>query len=247
MNTHVEVRPDGCMAWILDLIGCAAYGTTEKQALAKLPKGVAFYLDWVQSYGDSSSCLVRVRKETSFVVVERIHGDELVFEADRLPATSDDINRTITLLQWAREELRLLMAQIPEAALDWVPPYKIYPEWAHWRSIREVLVHVALCEVRYYLQWIGHNPGPLPTPNNLPPDSRQWYRAVGDDWKGLLTNTRAQTVAFLRMLTTTSDRARIVEKPEGWSVRKVLRRLVWHEIVHTKNIGRILRDFRAMR
>ncbi|MEW6751956.1 MAG: hypothetical protein AB1505_13410 [Candidatus Latescibacterota bacterium] len=32
-----------------------------------------------------------------------------------------------------------------------------------------------------------------------------------------------------------------------WSVRKVLRRLVWHELLHGKSIQRIAREYQAQK
>jgi len=55
---------------------------------------------------------------------------------------------------------------------------------------------------------------------------------------------REETVTFLRKLATSPDRARVnFGEGEAWSVRKVLRRLVWHELLHLKSIRRIGRDF----
>jgi hypothetical protein len=214
------------------------------EALAKVPQVVADYCTFVSSHsGKDSACDLAVGEP---VVAEQLVGvDEGLFEADRKEASVEQIERTIELLSWSRADLLAVLASAPETALGWDPPYRRYASWAQWRTIGEVLAHIAICETRYYLRGIGYDPGPnLPTAGNPKLGSRAWYAALGRDWRTLMEQTRSETVAFLREVARSSDRRRVHEEPGySWSVRKALRRLVSHERVHTKNIRRILRDF----
>lgn len=229
------------LAWVPDRIGCAAFGLTEPEAVVAVLRAVAAYDLWAGADTRTSAL-------GGVTVVERVVGDEVLFDRDRLAASPAEIERTIDLLARSRAGLLDLMRTVPEAALDWDPPYERYLEWASWRTIREVLAHVAVCETGYYLRWVGHDPSPFPRiPAGCVERSRAWYAAIARDWEGLLRRTREETEAFLRSLVGASDRARVTEAPEGWSVRKALRRLVWHERLHTKSIARIVRDFGRVR
>jgi hypothetical protein len=154
-----------------------------------------------------------------------------LFSPDHAPCAPDEIDLTLRLIAASRDDLVRAVEGLPEAALDWDPPYRAFLEWATWRTVREILAHVANCETHYYLPAIGHEP-------MVPPVSPQ------GDWRGALAEQRAETIAFLGGLKTAADRARVTfDGEEAWSVRKVLRRLVWHELLHWKSIRRIGRDF----
>jgi len=85
------------------------------------------------------------------------------------------------------------------------------------------LEHIARTEIGYYLPWIGYS-----------------QEGLLDEGEELLHRSRAATLRFLERLESESDRLRFVERGgEAWSVRKVSRRLVWHERIHTKSIQRL--------
>ena len=73
------------------------------------------------------------------------------------------------------------------------------------------------------------------------------------DWRRFLAHSRAEAVAFLEALRSSPDRARTgrvdmgLGMYEDWSVRKALRRMVRHELVHRKSIRRIVRAAAALR
>ncbi len=63
------------------------------------------------------------------------------------------------------------------------------------------------------------------------------------DWHEQLRQSREETYRFLDELRASSDRVRLRNGDETWTVRKVLRRLVWHERLHLKSIRRIVADY----
>lgn len=104
-----------------------------------------------------------------------------------------------------------------------------------WRTIRQILLHIALTEVGYYLPSVGWRAG-------LNPETLK-----SASWQQALELSRRETRRFLDELTMPgSDRARIIVDDETWSVRKVLRRLVWHERLHYKGILRIAREYNRL-
>jgi predicted RNase H-like HicB family nuclease len=232
---------------VLDLIGCSTVASSEQEALAKVPRIIDEYRDFLRRHGGSVDICDFALVEP--VIAERVVvADEGLFQRERQETSIEEIERTVELLSWTRADLLALLADAPEEAFVWDPPYKRYSSWAEWRTIEEVLAHIAICETRYYLRGIGYNPGPPPpTPEPIEPGSRSWYAALGGHWRALLERTRQETIAFLRQVARSSDRKRIHQEPgNNWSLRKVLNRLVSHERLHTKNIRRILRDFSSL-
>ncbi|MBS1195386.1 MAG: hypothetical protein H6R33_106, partial [Actinobacteria bacterium] len=91
--------------------------------------------------------------------------------------------------------------------------------------------HLANTETHYYLGAIGFHPPWEP----VPPEG---------EWPLFLADRRAAAIQFLDDLKGASDLAR-VDPDAGWSVRKVLRRMIWHERLHTKSIRRILGEYQG--
>lgn len=218
----------GWMAWCLAVHGFATWASTEAAVIEQVPRKLATHQSWLARHE-----VPAVNVSGAVEIVERVRGNEILFSRDYDPCGHEEIDLTLRLLSATRADLISLVLSLPEAAFDWDPPYREFASWATWRSIRAILAHVANCETHYYLPAIGHT-------TELPPASSS------RDWQRFLQAHREETVAFLTALKQSPDRARVTtENEERWSVRKVLRRLVWHELLHWKSIMRIGREFTA--
>jgi len=166
-------------------------------------------------------------------VEEEIHGDEPAFREDIVAAPVEEISRCAELVGLTRCGLVSSVEHLPDSVLDWDPPYRHLSSWAWWKTVRQILAHIALCEVGYYLPCVDWRGG-------LDPDD-----LAGRPWREQLQRSREETLSFLEGLKSSADRERFVhtEANGTWSVRKVLRRLVWHERLHWKSIQRIVRDY----
>lgn len=222
----------GCEAWALDVLGFATWAPTRAEVLAKLPAKLAEHARWRAKHA-----LLVPDVAGGIEVVATHEGNEPLFEPDRDPATPEEIDLAIALLGASRADLLDPLAGATDALLDWNPPYRRFASWADWRTIRANLVHVANGESHYYTRSIGYE-------SSSPPAK------AGDDWRVFLPRSRAEAVAFLRGVRSSGDRARVAALDHGfglehWSVRKALRRMVSHEILHAKSIRRIVGAYRA--
>lgn len=228
LDVHLKVgaaHDPGVQAWVLDLQGFATWAPTEGEALERMPGKVEEHVAWLRDRGGAATLASGPVR-----VVERVQGDEVLFSSDRAPASVEEIRETAWLLEQTRSELLHVVAGLSPACLDWSPPYRAFPSWASWRTVRQVVEHVALTEVGYYLPCVGHHP--------------EVDRPGPGDWEALLERTRHETLRFLAGLEGVRDRVRFrTHGGEEWTLRKVLRRLVWHERLHTKSIRRIVRAF----
>jgi hypothetical protein len=176
-------------------------------------------------------------------VVEEVSGHEPLFGHDRNPATIGEIDLAITVLSASHHDLAASLSNTYRAFLNWEPPYRRFADWADWRTVAATLAHMANAESHYYLAMIG-------------------YEAQGatvtskDDWQDYLPSVRSDTIACQAHLRSSADRARVQihvrrgrRAPNGeveeWSVRKVLRRIVRHDLLHTRSIQRIRREWEA--
>ncbi len=226
-----EDGESGYLAWIPSCLGFATWGETENEVLAKVPEKLLEYIRFRERFGVPCPAGSRL---SEVEVAERVSGNEILFDWDYLPATPSLIDETIGLLHATRTHLLSLVAGLSDDALDWNPPYRRFSTWANWRTIRQILVHIANAETHYYLPNIGIHPA-------VPPAGSR------DPWKHNLRKHRNVTTEALRKLKAEQDLSRVhfFDAEGGWSVGKVLRRLVWHERLHFKSIERIIGVYQA--
>ena len=220
----------GIEAWVPALIGFATWAPTEADLYDRLTKKLDEHFRWLAHHR-----LNAPSEDPGFEVVERVTGGEVLFETDDRPASPEEIDLALHLLAASRADLLAALDGASDDLLDWDPPYARFAAWADWRTIRANLVHVANGETHYYLPSIGHQPDTAPaTPE--------------EDWRRMVHRSREEAAGFLRELRSSSDRTRLTTIDHGfgeerWSVRKVLRRMVRHELTHWKSIRRIGREY----
>lgn len=223
----------GIVALGLDFLGFSTWAESEAEVVAKIPARFEEYAAWRSRHG-----LPLQVRDFRVEVVGHLVGNEILFPPDLEPARAADIDLTIRLLACSRADLIAQLEGAPQAVLDWDPPYNRFAPWADWRTIRANLAHIADSETHYYTRNIGHQP-------RFPPAD-----PLGD-WRAFLPQSRAEAVAFLEKLKSSHDLGRVQTLDHGfgeesWSVRKALRRLVGHELLHSKSVARIIRDYRAL-
>lgn len=227
----------GYHAWGLQHLGFATWAPDEETVLGRIPAKFDEYRGWLSSH----QLTAPDGEDNEIQVVERVRGNEILFGHDRENASIEEIDRSIALLTASRSDLLAILKQTPDEALSWEPPYHRFAAWADWRTIRATLAHLANSEAHYYTAMIGHES----TRNPADPH---------DPWREYLLSTRAEAVHFLEDLRVGNDRSRVQTfrrqgrrapegANEGWSVRKVLRRMIRHELLHTKSIRRIVTEW----
>jgi hypothetical protein len=218
------MEPNRWIAWALDLPGCYSPALTESDAVAGAPRHIAAHFSWLKSH-DSTLPASDTTLETE--VVETFHSfasperpDYIVnalFEDDRRPLSSHDVEAALRLLQWTREDLTAAIRGKTSEQLNAPLPREIGG------SVAGVLKHVAGAE-NWYMQQMGL-------------EARR--EQLGDDPLSMLETVRTNTRARLPEL---AGDARVVKGDGGelWSGRKVVRRALWHERAHTGHVGRLL-------
>lgn len=223
-----EGNASGWNAWSLDHLGFATWAASRAEVLDRVPSKIGEYSRWLSEQGT----LTFDEDSQQLEIVEEISGDEPAFLEDLAPASEEEISRCAELLCFTRRGLLSTVGHLSDDALDWDPPYRHFDSWAWWKTVRQILAHVALCEIGYYLPSIGWQVGSDP-------------EGLRDRaWPEQLERSRTETLSFLEELKSSPDKARIhAETDNTWSVRKVLRRLVWHERLHWKSIQRIVGEY----
>ncbi len=229
-SAGVEVGVDGwCTAWVPALPGCFVNVPSEKAALRALPGAILAYLRWLRRHGEP----VRVPRAAAVRIVER-HAWALpmrwgdyyaLHDFERRPVTRAEVARVLRWMRFMRYDTLHLLGLLPAGGLRWTRPGQT-------RTIGKHLDHVADAEP-WYLSRVA-----LGRPRG--PGAR-----TGDPVERLVRE-RSRVVARLSRMTP-GERARIAraENGRGWSTRKMLGRMLYHERYHIRSMVRIARHHRV--
>ena len=215
-------------AFVPDYPGCWVLGQTQESALKKAKIAITDWFSWVREHGE---ILTDIHEEIEIEVSEILKVDynpaeagkpEPLFWSEIAPIGEKDIERTIHLMDYARKDLLTLVKNVPEEILEWEPPGKP-------RTINNCLEHIAHVEYWYITRLNIELPEDFPT-------------SVFE----LLDYNRTMVVNCLQNFPRRKMRGVFQPEKYGnptcnlWTARKVLRRLVDHERLHTKYIQTIL-------
>jgi predicted RNase H-like HicB family nuclease len=226
----LEVGLDGSGAFVPSCPGCWVFGRTPERALEKVRAAVSDWVAWLANHGEK----VSVGPEFELEVVEKMSVNydpvragkpEPLFWSEVLPITKKDVARTLRLMKYSREDLLNVVHGLTNDCLDWSPSNEP-------RTIRNCLRHIACVEPWYITRLnvdlqCGH--------------PRKVF--------ALLDSTRQAVANYLESFP--REKMRGVFQPTRdtsplcnlWTARKVLRRLVDHERLHTRYIERVLKSY----
>lgn len=228
MKFHVgieDIEPNNWVVWVFELPGCYSRGKDRDEALNRTEACIRDHLARLRSM-NLSSALNLIGSEDIDVEIAETHqsfcgsdGDYYVnacFDNDRLPLSGENVAAGLSLLGLNRTELSSCVRPLNEAELDRQIPGEIRV------TIRGVLIHIATAEW-WYLDRLD----------------RAFPRALlKADVFELLEQVRGYTNQILPELE--GLRLETEKRQERWTPRKVLRRALWHEHVHTRQIARYL-------
>lgn len=233
MRYHLlcEIGPDGStQIFIQELPGCYSRSPTLDEAVAKAPLKIREFLDWLRGQGeDIAESDYDIETEISEIVrgnwPVNLGDSQALFKADLRPLERKEVERCIRFIRYAREDFMNLYSSTPKDAKEWKPD-QTTP-----RNIKRIAEHVADVDL-FYLERLRAR------------------RSM--DWPlGFLE--ASNELAIMRLSNLSEDEMNCTvsqhnpggwtgtTEPEGWTARKVLRRFVWHERLHTATARKLLR------
>lgn len=230
----LEVGPQATGAFVPDCPGCWVFGRTKERAIEKVRIAIVEWFEWLKKHGES---VPDMSNKVEIEVAEMLRVDynpikagkpEPLFWSEVLPVQRDDIKRIIRLMKYSRKDLLDLISNISDDCLDWNPPGKP-------RTVRNCLKHIAYVEP-WYISRLNIE---------VPED-------YSEDVLELLNYTRDIVIACLQnfpkrkmegVFQPQKDKSPVCDL---WTARKVLRRLVDHERLHTKYIQKVLKMYHRM-
>lgn len=198
----------------------------------KVKIAIAEWFEWMRKYGEQVPVEAK-NFEVEVAEMLRVNYNpveagkpEPLFWSEVLSITKKDVTRTLRLMVYSRKDLLKLVSNLGDECLDWLPPKKP-------RTIRNCLRHIAYVEP-WYITRLNVN-----LPSRYP---RKMFE--------MLDYTRKIVIDYLRNFP--HDKMRGIFQPEKdqspvcnlWTARKVLRRLVDHERLHTRYIEKVLQMYK---
>jgi len=234
ISVCLEVGPQAIGAFVPECPGCWVFGRTKEKALKKVRIAILGWFEWLRGHGES---VPEVNNKVEIEVAETLRVDynpveagkpEPLFWSEVTPVKEGDIKRTIRLMEYSRKDLLGLTSTITEECMDWKPTDEP-------RTIRNCLKHIAYVEP-WYITRLN-----IEVPEDYPEDVFE-----------LLNYTREVVTDCLQNFP--ERKMRGIFQPEKdknpvcnlWTARKVLRRLVDHERLHSKYIAKVLKMYHRM-
>ncbi len=216
-----DMEPNNWVAWAFELPGCYARGPTRDEAVAQAPFAVRELIQRLRKAGWTGQGYDNI-SESSVAEEFRAYPfgeDYLVnafFENDRIPLINDDIEYADLLLGLNRGELLEIMQGMSQEEMERPIEGEVQG------NIYGIIRHIGTAEWWYW--------------DRLDMAFHRAERPI--ELEDLLRKVRRFTLDMLR--TMLFDTRTAVKQGERWSARKLLRRTVWHERVHTLQIRRYL-------
>ncbi|MGM7696578.1 hypothetical protein [Microbacterium sp. A84] len=142
-------------------------------------------------------------------MAERISGPDGIFSKGALPATENQLARTIRILEAQSLETLALLDAATDAELDAEDSAIAQPMWMPWRTPRTILRHIADTEARTYPRWCG-----LPQLEPVDDLSEELGRSAKHIHEVILDMPRS---------------FKTTHRHVTWTPVKLLRRLAYHE------------------
>ncbi len=218
LSLAFETNGKGCLGHIVQLPGAYVRGPTEREALSKVESEMRSYNRWLGAKPSPSVRTMIVQWHHSQLQVEDADS-ELLLDVDRKPFLDGEF---ITLLNLVRYSGETIHRAYEKADLkEWVDEsrrrstfYGTVPA-----TIQEMLGHVGSSQ-HFYMARLGVH---LENGTN---DFLEIRRRCVDE--------------LARLHDSGIDSNLFSSENELWTLKKVLRRLVWHDRIHGKAMIRIL-------
>ena len=227
----LEIGSGGTGAFVPDCPGCWVFGRIPESALKKVRAAVVEWLEWLRKHGERPRIkpdeVEVVEGEILRVTYNPVQADkpEPLFWSEVLPVSGEEIERTIQLMGYSRSDLLKLVSDVEGEVLDWQPPEKP-------RTIRNCLRHIGIGEWWYITRL------DIDLPEEFPEDVFELLHSTRETALHNLQNLPEEK--WSGVFQPTKHVAAEAAVCNLWTARKMMRRFVDHERLHTRYIEKVL-------
>ncbi len=225
LSVAMETNGRGFMGFIAELPGAFVRGPVENEALAKTPLEARSYMRWLGGEEHTSFSPRIVQRHSCSLVVE--DGDcEILLDSDKAFVHEPEWLQLMELAKYSGKTFCDLFDSAERK--DWIDEARIRKTFYgnNKKTIQEIFDHVKRTQY-YYL-------------------SRTGQRLFEDEEESLMT-IREECFQTLSQLFNRHSNSQVFRLDnEDWTLKKILRRFIWHDRIHGKAIVRILEKQKRM-
>ena len=215
VNCVWEHNGDDTLLYAVDMIGAYTRGESLTVALSKMPEEITSYLAWQgEAVTEPVTCVI-VGEKTSSLDIRDADSDVLM-ESERIPLTSEEYERLKALALKSAADFLALYTSIPDKAATAASARRtFYGEVP--RSAEEMYRHTKSVNAYYFAEI-----------------------EVDADNSGNIYECRKRGFDALEAVPDFLQNP-VLEGSYGelWSLRKVLRRFLWHDRIHARAMYRM--------
>ena len=210
-----EHNGNDTLLYAIDYIGAYTRGESLEIAKAKMPGEILSYLKWLgEDVTDSIEIIITQEKDSDLAIKDA--DSDVLFESEKAPLTTDEYEKLKALALKSAKDFLALYESIPDKSATAIAERKTFYGNVP-RSADEMYEHTKSVN-EYYFAEID----------------------VDADNSGNIYECRKRGFEILE---TTSDYLNnsVIEGSYGedWSLRKVLRRFIWHDRIHARAMYRM--------
>ena len=210
-----EHNGNDTLLYSVDYIGAYTRGESLEIAKAKMPSEIVSYLKWL---GDDTSDNIEVvitQEKDSELVIEDADSDVL-FESEKAPLTADEYEKLKALALKSAKDFLALYDSIPDKSATAIAERKTFYGQVP-RTADEIYVHTKNVNEYYFAEI-----------------------EVDADNDGTIYECRKRGFEELEAKSNFLQNT-VIEGSYGedWSLRKVLRRFIWHDRIHARAMYRM--------
>lgn len=214
----LEYNENGALLWAENFPGAFSRGKNPVEAEAKLSAEVRRFLRWRDGIVPPEDFSVRVVQKKESVLEIQDADTDILFASERLSLTLEEYQTLKSLVLRSAEDFQQLYDAIPEKECTDLPERKTFYGSIP-RTAEEMYRH-ANQVANYYIGELGAEFENLPDIR----ENRVLALKMAEQMPGFLENT-------------------VIEGSysELWTLRKALRRFLWHDRIHVRALWRMAR------
>ena len=215
INCVWEHNGNDTLLYAIDYIGAYARGESLEIAKAKMPGEIISYLKWLGEDASENIEIIIIQEKDSDLAIKDADSDVL-FESEKAPLTTDEYEKLKALALKSAKDFLTLYESIPDKSATTIAERKTFYGQVP-RSADEMYEHTKNVN-EYYFTEIN----------------------VDADNNGNIYECRKRGFGILETKPDYLNNS-VIEGSYGedWSLRKVLRRFLWHDRIHARAMYRM--------
>lgn len=199
-----------------NFIGAFTRGKKKEEAIIKMPAEISSYLKWTGAVSSDEQTDVEIVQETSSELTISDADSEVLFNEEKKPLSMEEYKGLKTLVLKSAQDFQSLYQAIPDRDKSCLPFRNTFYGQVP-RTAYEMYVHTKNVN-SYYFSEIG----------------------IDADNEGSIWECRLRGFELLeKQPDFLKNKVRDGSYGENWSLRKVLRRFLWHDRIHAKAMYRM--------